>query len=43
MGISNFLKSDLYVDKKFKNKKEALEHFCSVLEKKDMLRVEKRH
>lgn len=42
MGISNFLKSDLYVDKKFKNKKEALEHFCSVLEKKGYVKSGKK-
>ena len=33
MGISNFLQNDLFVDKKFSSKKEALTYFCKTLEK----------
>lgn len=41
MGIINLLSNDLFVNKKFKNKKEALTYFCDLLESKKYIKDSK--
>lgn len=41
MELNNFLKNDLFVNKKFKNKELALTSFCKLLKEKGYIKSEK--